>query len=122
MSNPETTINTHGPRQSLSRLTLYRLKRAETDYLVAAAEMKDAYQEKVRAILSNDRQATADLRQHYPANYKFRRRNSQQPSLAIVNTHDNELTPYPGTPAPNWLVNIGWLLQRHGYKQKVRVL
>lgn len=116
MSNPETIIHTHAPRQALSRLTLYRLKRARADYRMAAAELEDRYQEQVRAILSNDRQATADLRQKIPANYRFNRKGSQQPSLAIANTFDNELSPYPGTPAPWWLVSIKSLLMRNGYK------
>lgn len=127
MRNPDTTISTHAPRQVLSRLTLYRLKRAKADYAMAATELEDQYNEKIRAILGNDRPATAALRNFESANWRYwpwsRRagQRKEQPSLAIANTFDNQLTPYPGTPKPDWLVSIASLLRRHGYKQTVRV-
>ena len=126
MTLPNTTINTHAPRQPLSRLTLYRLKRVRAEHLVAVAEMEDQYNEKVRAILGNDRPATLALRKQETGNWMYwpwMRRGrwpgmlKQSPAPSIANTFDSELTPYPGTPKPWWLTNIGRsLLVRHGYK------
>lgn len=121
MQNLEAIVHTHAPKQLLSRLTLYRLKRAKADYLMAAADLEDRYQEKVRAILGNDRQATEDLRNGVPANYRFIRNRNGFASEAIVNTNDSTLTPCPGAPRPYWMVSIASLLHRHGYKQTVRI-
>jgi len=126
MSNPDTVIHTNAPRQLLSRLTMYRLKRAKADYLLAVAEQEDQYNERVRAILGNDRASTVALRNQEAGNWKYwpwqlkAARHGQpvkRPAPSIAHTHENELTPYPGTPKPWWFTNIGRsLLMRHGYK------
>lgn len=122
MKNPHLIVRTTRNGALLGRLTEFRLKQAEhmRDECIAAAQ--DRYEERVRALLSQNFDANYALRRGEPANerrwpwQRMQHRGIQAPAPALADPYRHALdASYQRRSA---MFRPADLLARHGYVQR----
>lgn len=116
------TINAYQPRQHLSRLGQWRLKRAKRDLADAIAAAEERYNRAVATILSTDRDAVIALRRGERANWRHWGSKWREPVQVLANVFGTAMPAISptGAPDPRWICFPAQLLRRHGYREARR--